>query len=318
MQKQKSKNKLKPRDLNRKGAEKEGTDMDAFVNTVPPTKTETKQETKDPPLPPAKDNNKEASRELTKDIKEKDNYESKKEKEAAAVHTNAEKHAAAPSAPPEIPKETSTIVQQTPVIEKLPSNKETLKEPSPKIEDSNKSSILHTQAKSVPNDVVDHAKIKEESDISVDAIVAQKNEENSKVSAIRAPNEEKPAAAAPPPSVIEKPTESEAPPAQTETPAANQAALKYTYKDDQWSPINKSGKKIYDRDFLMKLQDDPNSKMKPLNLPDLDVVLKDSTKVEISILFVARTCSYSTTTMRDYDSCRRAPPSILDHSRMQI
>ncbi|XP_076664476.1 eukaryotic translation initiation factor 4 gamma isoform X6 [Andrena cerasifolii] len=283
MQKQKSKNKLKPRDLNRKGAEKEGTDMDAFVNTVPPTKTETKQESKDPPLPPAKDNNKEASRELTKDIKEKDNYESKKEKEATAVHTNAEKHAAAPSTPPEIPKETSTIVQQTPVIEKLPSNKETLKEPSPKIEDSNKSSILHTQAKSVPNDVVDHAKVKEESDISVEAIVAQKNEENSKVSAIRAPNEEKPAATGPPPSVIEKPTESEAPPAQTETPATNQAALKYTYKDDQWSPINKSGKKIYDRDFLMKLQNDPNSKVKPLNLPDLDVVLKDSMKTRTTL-----------------------------------
>ncbi|XP_076249202.1 eukaryotic translation initiation factor 4 gamma [Calliopsis andreniformis] len=279
MQKQKSKNKLKPRDLNRKGAEKEGTDMDAFVNTVPPAKTETKQETKESPLPPAKDSNKEGTRELTKDIKEKDNYESKKEKEAAPVHTKTEKHVAAAPTTPEIPKESSTPAQQMPVIEKLPSNKETVKEPSPKIEDSNKSSVCNTQAKSVPNDVVDHAKVKEESD--VEAIVAQKNEENSKVSAIRAFSEEKSAAA--PPAVIEKPTENESPPAQTETPVTNQITLKYKYKDDQWSPINKSGKRVYGREFLIRLQDDPNSKIKPANLPDLDVVLKDSSKARTTI-----------------------------------
>lgn len=267
-------------DLNRKGAEKEGTDMDAFVNTVPPAKTETKQESKESPLPPVKDSNKEGNRELTKDIKEKDNYESKKEKETAPIHAKAEKHMTAPPTTPEIPKETGTPVQQTPVIEKLPSNKETVKEPSPKIEDSNKSSVCNTQAKSVPNDVVDHAKVKEESD--VEAIVAQKNEENSKVSAIRTPSEEKSAAASLP--VIEKPTENEPAPTETETPATNQIILKYKYKDDQWSPINKSGKKIYDREFLMKLQNDPNSKIKPANLPDLEVVLKDISKVCIITL----------------------------------
>ncbi|XP_033212487.1 uncharacterized protein LOC117170074 [Belonocnema kinseyi] len=41
------------------------------------------------------------------------------------------------------------------------------------------------------------------------------------------------------------------------------------------SPKNR----VYSRDFLMKLQKDPNSKVKPVNLPDLDVVL-DSTKVQ--------------------------------------
>ncbi|XP_076621218.1 eukaryotic translation initiation factor 4 gamma isoform X1 [Colletes latitarsis] len=273
MQKPKSKNRLKPRELNRKGAEKEGTDMDAFVNTAPQTKTEMKQDGKDTSTP--KDINKETNRDLTKDIKEKDNYESKKEKEVTSVHPKTEKYVAPLS--PEISKEYTPI--QTTVIEKLSSNKETTKEPSPKIEDNNKSNVVcNVQVKSVPNDVVDHAKIKDEPD--VEAIVAQKNEENSKVSAIRTPNEEKAAAVVPP--VIEKSTESE-PPAQTETPVTNQITLKYKYKEDQWSPLNKSGKKIYDRDFLINLKNDPNSKIKPSNLPDLDVVLKDGSKARTTI-----------------------------------
>ena len=45
---------------------------------------------------------------------------------------------------------------------------------------------------------------------------------------------------------------------------------------DQWSPINQEGKKQYDRDFLMLLQNDPLSKERPLNLPHLDIV-KDKT-----------------------------------------
>nr|XP_012148386.1 PREDICTED: eukaryotic translation initiation factor 4 gamma 3-like isoform X3 [Megachile rotundata] len=274
MQKQKSNKKLKPRDLNRKGAEKEGTDMDAFVNTIPPAKTDVKQDIKEPLV--VKDSNKEASREITKEINEKDNSESKKEKEiSSSVHTKTEKHSPTTS---EIPKE-STTPTQTPIIEKLSSNKETAKESSPKIEDSNKSNACNVQVKSVPNDVVDHAIVKEEPD--VEAIVAQKNEENSKVSAARVPSEEKTPQVSP---VIEKSAENE-PPAQTETttPVSNQIMLKYKYKDDQWSPINTTGKKVYDREFLMRLQNDPNSKIKPSNLPDLDVVLKDSSKARVGV-----------------------------------
>ncbi|XP_016915134.2 eukaryotic translation initiation factor 4 gamma 3 isoform X4 [Apis cerana] len=267
MQKQKNKNKLKPRELNRKGAEKEGTDMDAFVNTVPPVQSEMKRD----PLTP-KDSNKETNREITKDNKEKDNYEPKKEKEVISVNTKTEKQAA--SVTSEISKE--SVLIQAPVIEKLPS-KETIKESSPKIEDNNKTNVCNMQTKSVPNDVVDHVKIKEESD--VEAIVAQKNEENSKVSAIRTSNEDKSQIS----SVIEKSAENESL-VQTEiTPITNQIQLKYKYKEDQWSPINKNGKKVYDREFLMKLQDDPNSKIKPSNLPDLDVVLKDSSKARTTL-----------------------------------
>lgn len=42
-----------------------------------------------------------------------------------------------------------------------------------------------------------------------------------------------------------------------------------------------TGKKIYDRDFLLGLQNNPKSKKKPENLPDLDVVLKDSNRSRI-------------------------------------
>ncbi|XP_076181960.1 eukaryotic translation initiation factor 4 gamma isoform X3 [Ptiloglossa arizonensis] len=271
MQKQKSKNKLKPRELNRKGAEKEGTDMDAFVNTVPPAKIDIKQDNKEPLAP--KDTNKEISREIMKEIKDKENYESKKNKEVTSVHLKTDKHMAPPLSP-EIPTESTPI--QISAIEKLPSNKEIVKEPSPKIEDNNKTNVCNVQAKSVPNDVVDHAKVKEESD--VEAIVAQKNEENSKVSAIRTSNEEKTAV----PSVIEKSIENE-PQTQIETPVTNQITLKYKYKDDQWSPLNQTGKRIYDRDFLINLKNDPNSKIKPSNLPDLDAVLKDSSRARTTI-----------------------------------
>lgn len=296
MQKQKSKSKLKPRDLNRKGAEKEGTDMDAFVNTAPAPKTaeikqDTNKESQPVPVPP-KDSNKESVREI-KDMKEKDNYESKKEKEILSMSKN-EKHELV-----EVSKESAPVLQQQqtapspPVVDKLSVNKETPKETiPPKIGDNAKppSSVCNTQQLKVavtttataaaaapivpavvPNDVVDHAKIKE--DINLEILVAQKNEENSKVSALCTSNdeeEEKSMAA----STESAKQDVEMKDASTET-VPKAPVLKYTYKEDQWSPINTGGKKMYDRDFLMKLQFDPHSKIKPLNLPDLEIVLKD-------------------------------------------
>jgi hypothetical protein len=44
----------------------------------------------------------------------------------------------------------------------------------------------------------------------------------------------------------------------------------------QWSPLNVEGKKKYDQDVLLELQDEPLSRKKPENLPDLDVVMKHS------------------------------------------
>ena len=50
---------------------------------------------------------------------------------------------------------------------------------------------------------------------------------------------------------------------------------------DQWSPINIEGKKQYDREFLMKLQQDPLSMTKPDNLPNMDII-KDKAIAKIS------------------------------------
>lgn len=41
----------------------------------------------------------------------------------------------------------------------------------------------------------------------------------------------------------------------------------------QWSPSNPSGKKVYDKDFLMALKNDPKSKQRPENL--LDAVMQE-------------------------------------------
>ena len=53
------------------------------------------------------------------------------------------------------------------------------------------------------------------------------------------------------------------------------------YLIDQWSPINIEGKKQYDREFLMKLQQDPLSMTKPDNLPNMDII-KDKAIAKIS------------------------------------
>ncbi|XP_012530181.1 eukaryotic translation initiation factor 4 gamma 3 isoform X2 [Monomorium pharaonis] len=269
MQKQKSKNKLKPRELNRKGAEKEGTDMDAFVNTVSAAKTaELKQDNKEQQYAPVpKDSNKESGREISKDIKEKDNYESKKEKDILSVPAKTEKHVST-----EVPKDSTLVQQQASNVD----NKPPTKESSIKLEDS----TFNALPKASPNDVVDHAVVIEE-EMHLEALVAQKNEENFKVSALHVSNDEKVTTVAS--LITEKKQEVEIStgsgnsPAEVTAPSANKAPLlKYFYKEGQWSPVNMSGRKSYDRDFLLRLQFDPNSKLKPANLPNLQAVLKDS------------------------------------------
>lgn len=271
MQKQKSKGKLKPRELNRKGAEKEGTDMDAFVNPVSAVKTaEIKQDNKEQHVPVPKDGNKEPGREVGKETKEKDNYESNKEKESLPVHAKAEKHASTEIAS----KDSAPVQQVSHVADQVPTSKDS----STKSEDS----AFNTLPVASPNDVVDHAAVIEE--IHLEALVAQKNEENFKVSALLASNDDKATTIT---SVMtEKKQDGEVSsasgnaPTEIATPSVNKTPLlKYMYKEGQWSPVNMSGRKSYDRDFLLRLQFDPNSKLKPANLPNLQAVLKDSLQV---------------------------------------
>lgn len=55
--------------------------------------------------------------------------------------------------------------------------------------------------------------------------------------------------------------------------------LKYNYKEDQWSPINMEGKKQYDREFLLQLQKDPKSLIKPADLPVMEII-RDKANVD--------------------------------------
>lgn len=53
----------------------------------------------------------------------------------------------------------------------------------------------------------------------------------------------------------------------------------------QWSPANPEGKKQYDREFLLKLQANPESRKPPL-LPDMPEIMVD-------VSTCARTASFS-------------------------
>jgi len=53
---------------------------------------------------------------------------------------------------------------------------------------------------------------------------------------------------------------------------------KYQYSEDQWSPLNPGDKKQYDRNFLLKLQYEPLSMTRPVNLAALsDIILNETT-----------------------------------------
>ena len=296
MQKHKNKNKLKHKDLNRKGAEKEGTDMDAFVNPAaaaaaaaaaaskPEAKTQQPENKVQSVQAPTKDTTIPETcpvKEPTKGMKDKENNETKNViSEPESAKTQKGKN---PSKI-EVSKETSSTISpvntvvQTPIVDNSTiqeNHKEVVsKESTPTIEES---------AKIVANDVVDHvapATVKDE--IDVEAIVAQKNEENTKVSALHAPASENLTPETP---VIANKTEVPATVTETAAPAGPRP-LKYPYKDDQWSPRNVDGKKEYPRDFLMKLQDDPKSQSKPESLPNMDVVLTECNKVRFFLLIV--------------------------------
>lgn len=67
----------------------------------------------------------------------------------------------------------------------------------------------------------------------------------------------------------EKLVEADKPIAPPAAPTSTVFVPKYKYSEDQWSPMNKSGKKYYDIGLLMQIKDDPLSKNKP-NVPLLE------------------------------------------------
>jgi hypothetical protein len=250
MQKQKNKNKVKSRELNRRGAEKEGTDMDAFVHPIQVNESSVKIEMKhDTSL---QTDIKEENTESAKNIKDKDDSEFFKEKNVSEIDTKSVQKTV--SSLDEDEKNTSALEKEISLKNK--NNKESMLEET----------LVNT---TMTKDFVDHISIfrtKVDNEI-IPSIVVQKNEENSKVSGLGSICKDS--------DICSNTSKSVSSTVITKIVPL----LKYTYSDDQWSPINTSGKKIYGREFLMKLQNDPNSKAKPSNLPDLDVVLKDSTKI---------------------------------------
>ncbi|XP_046395906.1 eukaryotic translation initiation factor 4 gamma 1-like isoform X2 [Ischnura elegans] len=115
-----------------------------------------------------------------------------------------------------------------------------------------------------------------------DDIVAAKNSENALVSSLPAVDtnkkqEEESLSKMVNSTPVSEPAPPSLPPVIETTVVENKLKLKEGSKDDQWSPQNPQGKKKYERDFLLKIRDDPQSMKKPDNLPDIDIVLKDST-----------------------------------------
>ncbi|XP_071454383.1 eukaryotic translation initiation factor 4 gamma 1-like [Hetaerina americana] len=122
-------------------------------------------------------------------------------------------------------------------------------------------------------------------------IVAAKNSENVKVSSMVDTNKK------PDEKAAHKTVNSDAAPEAPSpgpTPLiennASENKMKFNkdmYKDDQWSPMNPQGKKKYERDFLMHFRNDPQSMKKPENLPDIEIVLKDSRNRQAQAMFRA-------------------------------
>lgn len=303
MQKQKSKNKLKGRDLNRKGAEKEGTDMDAFVNqSLQPLKPEDK----------AQEHEKESVSETIVNAGNVDRHQQSEKKietlpqRMESIESTKVESETKSEVKPDVESD-QKLVNRSPSHQQseqiLLKSNESINKQMPKndqsslvdektmtvenynekcqdlpltIEDSNRCAQLSDKK---TNDVVDHVKISDA--INVETVVAQKNEENVKVSAGHqesnvsnlSPDVEATL-------IVDKQKENEQINQADSIPKAT-AAPKYQYNAYQWSPRNTSGKKEYDREFLMKLQDDPQSRIRPSNLPDIEVVLKDCTRVRI-------------------------------------
>lgn len=248
----KSKNKLKEVDTNRKGAEKEGDNMETIVSTVEqPENNEIikKQDIKTDVVVTKVDNICEMS------LKENVTTESKPD-------TDIE----------------DKKIDDTVNIDKC--NKTNLpvenhKDITPIIENDNKTAARITDKRA--NDVVDHAHIIKDKINDVETLVAQKNQENSKVSNITT-NDDKTIDTA----VVDneddsnndKESDSESS-NRIDTPTINEH--KYVYAEDQWSPTNPTGKKIYDSEFLTKIQHHPQCQIKPPNLPNLDIVQKYGT-----------------------------------------
>lgn len=266
--KQKTKGKMK-HDINRRGAEKEGTDMDAFVNPVPLVK----QQSDDKESVRSKD-----SQESGAEAKDKDGQEPRKEKlEQQTVLAVKEISNEEPS--DEAP---NTIATESELADRLEERIPITNQDSTTVVPSE--SLTTVTAKST-DDVVDHARIGQDPA----TVETQINEIPKTSPVLIEPSQEEPQQQIPPTTTVlkapdeqdknvEVDVDEEVPKVADSSKSKAPASLRYTYQKDQWSPNNQTGQKVYNREFLMTVQDDPRCKIKP-ELPVLDVVLASCAKV---------------------------------------
>ncbi|KAF5303054.1 hypothetical protein FQR65_LT08383 [Abscondita terminalis] len=194
----------KMRDLNLKGASKEGTDMDAFNDNAT-----FEDANANDPLPANND------------------YININNSNNVMLNNNSNISSNSVEPKPTENKEITTINKQVEVKTCLKS----------KVDVTNVFKEIPKLEKIVtPSTVIETEDKTDQVLLDNDKLVQVKNEVNSKVS--------------------------------IEVPEANTVETKLTlpYKEDQWSPTNPEGKKVYDKDFLLSLKGHPNSKQKPDNL----------------------------------------------------
>ncbi|KAK7864548.1 hypothetical protein R5R35_007322 [Gryllus longicercus] len=260
-QRSKHKRGQQKKELNRKGAEKEGTEMDAFAEPSAPSIPVTADSTTTPVSPPVTAAVSTAPAATPVSARPPSPIQTPTIVPASVVASAPPAAVSTASSVTSQQTTPSVVVTSTPSISvtSAPSTLPTVVSPASSLPNTASSSVSNNSVLSSTNKMADNIEVKnEELDETAkeeeEKIVAARNEENVKVSAV---NSEKP-------SLIE----------QT-APAKTASAPKFNYREDQWSPNNQDGKKKYERDFLMSLKNEPLSKMKPNILPDLEIVLKD-------------------------------------------
>ncbi|XP_060516621.1 eukaryotic translation initiation factor 4 gamma 1 isoform X2 [Cylas formicarius] len=86
------------------------------------------------------------------------------------------------------------------------------------------------------------------------------------------------------------------------------------YREGQWSPACRDGKKVYERDFLLALQNFPASKIKPGNIPDVVLADERSRPIDGRMSMGGRT-DFTTPPFQNYGSKSGSQRGVLPKQR---
>ncbi|KAL1116881.1 hypothetical protein AAG570_005350 [Ranatra chinensis] len=250
-QRAKMKKNQKFKDLNRKGFEKEGSDMDAFTETALTTGEVKQQQTVQRAVsPPAQQQQQAAEPEPAVSV-----ANSSVGATTPTVNSGSTATHVGPYVPPNRAAAAAAVTTTTVQSQPPPPSTTTLVDNHQEV-----AAVVAAPQPEENNEEEDEEPVEDEDQQQeeTDAMVAAKNEENSKVSTGLTSDVIKT-------QIIER-----------STPAPSSAVqLKHEYKDDQWSPLNREGKKVYGRDLLIAIRSDPLSSKKPdINL-DCEIFVKE-------------------------------------------